>query len=113
MEGITNSFCIMDEGSQVQMAQVKNHKLAIVLQNKPVVEREIKAQNKQGNYIITSKKPAIISPIRAISEANRPVLIIHDGSLPKGLAMNDYTDHHSVQYKTIQEACCMAKQGYY
>ena len=27
--------------------------------------------------------------------------------------MNDYTDHHSVCYKTIQDACRIAKQGYY
>ena len=27
--------------------------------------------------------------------------------------MNDCIDHHSAQYKTIQDVCCMAKQGYY
>ena len=49
MEGITNGFSIADEGSQVQMAQVKNYKSGIAPQNKPVVDRKIKAQIEQGN----------------------------------------------------------------
>ena len=113
MEGIRNGFHFTDAGSQVQKVQVKNHKSAIVPQNKPTVEREIKTQIEQGNYILVSKKLAIVSPVGAIPKADGSVQIIHDGSLHEGLAMNDYTDHHSVHHKTIQDACCMAKQGYY
>ena len=113
MEGIRNGFHFTDAGSQVQKVQVKNHKSAITPQNKPTVEREIKTQIEQGNYILVSKKLAIVIPVGAIPKADGSVQIIHDGSLHEGLAMNDYTDHHSVRHKTIQDACCMAKQGYY
>ena len=27
--------------------------------------------------------------------------------------MNEYTDHHSVRYQTLQDACRLAKPGYY
>ena len=92
MEGIRNGFRITDSGSHVQKVQVKNHKLAIVPQNKPIVEREIKTQIEQGNYILASKRPAIVIPIGAFPKASGLVWIIHDGSLPEGLAMNDYAD---------------------
>ena len=27
--------------------------------------------------------------------------------------MNEYTDYHSVRYQTLQDACRLAKPGYY
>ena len=64
-------------------------------QNKPLVESKINTQTEQRNYILASKKPA-----GAIPKANGLVQIIHDDSLPEGLAVNDCTDHHCVHYKT-------------
>ena len=75
-----------------------------------LVEKE---QLEQGNYVIASKKPAIISPLGAIPKDDGSVRLIHDGSLREGFAMNEYTDHHSVRYQTLQDACRLAKPGYY
>ena len=95
---------------KVQITQVKKHESAIAPQNKPVVERQIKAQIEQDNYIIASKKPAIVSSLgQSVPKADGSTRIIHDGSLPEDLATNDY----AVRYKTTQDACRMAKQGYH
>ena len=72
-----------------------------------------KEQIEQGNYVIASEKPAIISLLGAIFKDDGSVLLIHDGSLQEGFAMNEYTDHHSVRYQTLQDACRLAKPGYY
>ena len=113
MEGIINGFRITDKGSTVRKAWVKNHKSAVSPNNKNLADKEIKAQIEQGNYILASRQPAIISPLGAIPKSDGSVRLIHDGSLPEGLAMNDYTDHHSVRYQTIQDACRLAKPGYF
>ena len=90
MEGITNGFRITDEDMKVQITQVKKHESAIAPQNKPVVERQIKAQIEQDNYIIASKKPAIVSSLgQSAPKADGSTRIIHDGSLPEGVAMNE------------------------
>ena len=70
-----------------------------------------KEQIEQGNYVIASEKPAIIIPLGAIFKDDGSVRLIHDGSLPEGFAMNEYTDHHSVRYQTLQDACHLAKPG--
>ena len=75
-----------------------------------LVEKE---QIEQGNYVIASEKPAIIIPLGAIFKDDGSVRLIHDGSLPEGFAMNEYTDHHSVRYETLQDACRLVKPGYY
>ena len=78
-----------------------------------LVEKELKTQIEQGNYAIASEKPAIISPLGATPKDDGSVRLIHDGSLPEGFAMNEYIDHHSVRYQTLQDACRLAKPGYY
>ena len=91
-----------------------NHKLATAPDTRGLVDREMKSQINQGHYVIASEKPAIISPLAAIpKDGGTAIRLIHDGSRPEGEAMNDYTEHHSVRYQTIQDACRMAKRGYY
>ena len=40
------------------------------------------------------------------------VILIHDGSKPVGAAMNDYSQHDTVKFKTLQDACQLAKSFY-
>ena len=75
--------------------------------------KELKTQIDQGYYVIASKKPAIISPLGAIPKDDGSVRLIHDGSLPEDFSMNEHTDHHSVRYQTLQDACRLAEPGYY
>ena len=89
--------------AKLQRQRPKNHKSANLHSRRTLVEKELK----------TSKKPAIISPLGAIPKDDGSVRLSHDGSLPEGFAMNEYTDHHSVRYQTLQDACRLAEPGYY
>ena len=51
------------------MVQVKNHKSAFASQNKPMVERAIKTQTEQGNYILARKKPAIVTMLAQLGQS--------------------------------------------
>ena len=87
--------------AKLQRQRPKNHKSATLHSRRTLVEKELKTQIEQGNYVIASKKPAIISPLGAIPKDDGSVRLIHDGSLPEGFSMNKYTDHHSVRYQTL------------
>ena len=39
--------------------------------------------------------------------------MIHDGSRPLGVAMNDYSIPDTVKFQTLQYACGFAKPGYW
>ena len=78
-----------------------------------MVDEELRKQVADGHYVVASERPAIISPLAAIPKDDTSVRLIHDGSRPRGQAMNDYTDHHSVRYQSIQDACKIAKPGYF
>ena len=87
---------------------LKNHKSTTLHSCRTLVEKELKTQIKQGNYVIVSEEPAIISPLGAIPKDDGSVRLIHDGSLLEGFAMNKYTGHHSVPYQTLQDTCHLA-----
>ena len=40
------------------------------------------------------------------------IRVIHDGSRPRGTAMNDYATPDKVQFQSLDDACRLAKQGY-
>jgi hypothetical protein len=79
------------------------------------VEKELRSQIVQGNYIVATEKPAIVSPLAAIpkDDGSGDIRLIHDGSRPSGQVMNDYADLHSERFQTIQDACDLAKPGYW
>ena len=113
LAGIQNGFRITNKGCKIAEAEAKNHKSATLHSRRTLVEKELKTQIEQVNYVIASKKPAIISPLGAIPKDDGSVRLIHDGSLPEGFSMNEYTDHHSVRYQTLLDACRLAEPGYY
>ena len=113
MAGIKNGFPITNKGCKIAEAEAKNHKSATLHSRRTLVEKELKTQIELGNYVIASEKPAIMSPLGAISKDDGSVRLIHDGSLPEGFSMNEYTDHHSVPYQTLQDACRLAKPVYF
>lgn len=98
----------------MKQARCPNHKSATSAELKCRVETELLRQINQGHYVVASAPPAIISPLAAIpKEGSDDVRLIHDGSRPCGSAMNDYVEHHSVRYQTIDDACKIAKPGYF
>ena len=111
LDGIRNGFRIVQADCTMAVVEQKNHKSA--LQAKSAVEKELKDQISNGHYIISSKKPTIVSALAAIPKAGDDVRIIHDGSRPSGQAMNDYSVPESVKFQSLGDACALAKTGYW
>lgn len=113
LDGIKNGFRIIDVGSKVVSVESENHRLAFLY--KEAVEAELKNQIEQGHYIIASEKPTVVSPMAAIpkDDGSGDIRLIHDGSRPFGQAINDYATLHSERFQTIQDACDLAKPGYW
>lgn len=111
LEGIKNGFRILDVDSTVEPASQSNH--ASSLQYRAQVEKELKEQIEHGNYVIADRKPTVVSALAAIPKENGSIRLIHDGSKPIGLAMNDYSNPESVRFQTVQDACRIAKPFYY
>ena len=67
-----------------------------------------------GNYVISSKKPAIISALSAVPKPNsEEIRLIHDCSQPSGSAVKDYADAESFKYQSLQDAIKLLKPGYF
>lgn len=77
------------------------------------VEKELLDQIQEGNYMVVSEKPKIVSPLGAIPKADNGVRIIHDCSRPRGSAVNDYSLPSSVCYESVNSALKLAKPGSY
>lgn len=67
----------------------KNYKSATTPEVKSKVEKQILSEIEQGNYVIRSKKPTIVSALGAILKPDGGIRLIHDASMPRGHAMND------------------------
>ena len=111
LEGVRQGFRITDEDSVAVSAVSKNHRSATVYSD--LVEKELLSQIEQGNYIVSSEKPTIVSPIAAIPKEDGNIRLIHDGSRPFGSAMNDYATLHAERFQTIEDACKLAKKGFW
>lgn len=111
IDGVKNGFRITDVGSEFQPACQVNH--ASTRHHQKQVEAELVTQIKQGNYVVASRKPTVISALGAIPKTDGSVRLIHDGSRPVGGAMNDYSTPDSVKFQSLQDACTLAKPGYY
>lgn len=118
LNGLKYGFRITDEcfcdNNQPPYAEMDNHRSALMDGHKISVENELKMQMEEGYYIPATEKPLITSPLGAIEKpGTSDIRIIHDGSMPIGKAMNDYSTLVSVSYETLDDALKLAKPGYY
>ena len=80
------------------------------------VENALLEEVAAGNYVISSKKPTIISALSAVPKPNsEEIRLIHDVecSQPSGSAVNDYADTESFKYQSLQDAIKLVKPGYF
>lgn len=77
------------------------------------VEKQILSEIAEGNYIVRTVKPTIVSALGAIPKPDGGIRLIHDGSMPHGHALNDYAKAEECQYQSLQEAIDLVKVGYY
>ena len=115
LQGIKEGFRIsdVDDVSEIDSVHCPNH--PSIDTHHDLVERELKAQVEVGNYVCSSNKPLIISPMGAILKEGRDeVRLIHDGSRPTATeSMNSYSLPTSVQYESIENAYKLAMPNTY
>ena len=103
--GIRQGFRVRDDmDREVKPVCVDNH--PSVDKNFGLVEKELKQQLESGNYKLADQgfQPKVVSPLGAIPKEDNDIRLIHDCSRPAGHALNDYCNHTSVTYQTINDA---------
>ena len=98
-------------------AEIKKHKSS----NDPLVrvsvEKQLLAGIREGHYCTCTSKtrPTIVSPLAAIPKADsNDVRLIHDCSVPRGLAVNDYcSEQESFCFESVTDALKLVKKGYF
>ena len=112
-EGLIHGFRLAPDGTVFMYSDMNNYKSAINPLVKDKVEETIMDEIRQGNYIVTGDRPTIISALGAIPKPDsQEVRLIHDCSMPKGQALNEYLDIEHFKYQTLDDALKMIKPGY-
>ncbi|XP_033762030.1 uncharacterized protein LOC117343680 [Pecten maximus] len=97
---------------QVQPAEVENYNSC--KQHSKLVQKQIKCEITNGNYVITDEKPVIISALGAIPKSKTKVRLIHDASRPIDKCVNSYvTSDCSCSYMDLREAAKHITPGCY
>ena len=104
LAGIKDGFYIVDEGAVPVSAEVSNYSSA--MQRRQLVEKQIMKEINEGRYIVSSKKPTLISAIGAIDKPDGSVRLITDCSQPKEAgALNEHaTLPWTLKYQSIDDA---------
>ena len=76
--------------------------------------QQILGEIEQGNSIVCTKEPSIISPFSVLLKPDGGIRLIHDGSQPAGGSMNNYTslDTH-YHFQTIDDAAKLMAPGWF
>ena len=115
LNGIRHGFDIVDPGATPTPVETDNNRSA--RPGAPLYEQatqQILSEIEQGNYIVCTDKPSIVSPFSALPKPDGGVRLIHDGSQPAGASMNDYAtleDHY--RFQTIDDAAQLMAPGWY
>lgn len=105
-----NGFHIVD-AVEFQAVEVENyHSAACTFKDK--VEAQILKEVTEGRYVLVQEKPAVVSALGAIAKPNGGVRLIHDGSRPTGLALNDYASlDQQLRFQSLGDAVEVLEQG--
>ena len=105
---------MVDPNTQFTEENMRNYKSATNPTIKPLVEQTILDEIQQGNYVITAKKPTVVSALGAIPKPNSSkVRLIHDCSRPHGQAVNNFISIRSFKFQTLDDAIKLLKPNYY
>ena len=116
LHGIKYGFNIIDADNETSPVSVElnNYKSATCEQYKDKVEARIRAEILEGNYVIVSQKPIIVSALGAIPKDDNDVRLIHDCSRPRGSGLNDYATIDSpVSYQSVNDALSLIGRGWW
>ena len=104
LDGITYRFQIIPDNVHLTNVDVNNYRSATDSTIGPQVERQLLTEIEQGNYVITTKKPTIVSALGAILKRDsNDIRLIHD--------LNFYADCEHYSYETVDKITANIKQG--
>ncbi len=113
-DGIRNGFHIVTDDRDIESVEISNHKVCDNAEIRNKIEHQLISEICDGKYVITSKKPSIVSPLFAIPKDNGTVRIIQNCSAPLGDSVNDRAStEFKVKYQTVQDAVKLLQNGYY
>ncbi len=112
LDGITHGFNIVNLHCEVDNVETPNHQSALA--DKETVGAQILNEVALGNYVITDKKPRIVSALGAIPKSDGGVRIIHDASMPIGSSLNDFAaQEEKLKFQTVDDAVALMTEGCY
>ena len=116
LHGLRYGFSIIDYDKidQINGSYTKNS--VSVFRNRDQVDKRIKEEVAEGNYVLQDSKPTVVSALSSVPKPNGDIRLIHDLSRPKSMSVNDHASVDHFQYQTLSEAidhlspkCYMAK----
>ena len=114
MDGITNGFHIVDPNVNLEEVVFNNHKSACEPSVRSEVENLIHQEISFGNYVVTTKKPMIVSALGTVKKSDGGLRLIHDCSLPVGKSLNSYAPSlEKYSYESVDTAVSMIQEGFY
>ena len=106
MDGIT----IISDNLQLEDVNVNNYRSATESTVRQQVERQILTEIKQGNYIVTTEKPTIVSALWAIPKPDSTYIrLIHDCSGPDLTSLNSNANCEHYSYDTVDKVTANIK----
>ena len=111
LEGFKHGFRLIEEDSSAEKVEVNDHTSAHKYSD--IVEKEVLDQIEKGYYVIANSKPDIVSPLAAMPKTDGDVRLLHAASGPRGTAINDYSSLDEVRFQTLEDACKLAKPGFW
>ena len=111
LDGIENGFQLVSSFG-FKPVEMENYNSALDVENRHLVEEQIKVELAEGRYAIVSVKPTIVSALGAIRKSSGKIRLIHDASRPVGSAMNDYAELlFSQSFQTLNDAVDLLSHG--
>lgn len=104
----------MDKDATFSPVELQNHQSCFSAESKHLVHAQVISEIEKGNYVICDDKPIIVSPLGAVPKDGGGVRLIHDCSLPSGMAVNDYaTLHEHYTYDTVDALTKLLEKDMY
>ena len=114
IDGLINGFQLIHAGSNIEQAEMNNYKSTTAPAVRDQVEATVLEEIQEGNYIVTDKKPTIISALGAIPKPDSSeVRLIHDCSMPAAKGLNVYADIDHFSFQKLEDATKLLEPGYF
>ena len=105
LSDIKNGVHIIEPNSHLISVETDNYRSATHPDMRARVEQQILAEINESRYIVTDRKPTIVSALGAIPKPNsNKIRLIHDASRPDNYCVNSFAKNEKFQYETMDKA---------